>query len=107
MSRPVITDQVDVRFSIGAGLLLLLTGFVVALPLAGFDGFTLLLVATALLATALDRRHALMLATAGWAFATGFAVNTLGVLTTRPADLLRLAVFLFAARLAAGRSGPL
>ena len=33
------------------------------------------------------------LGVAGWAFATGFAVNTLGVLTLAPLDLLRLAVF--------------
>ena len=54
-------------------------------------------VATLLLSAWLDRPHALGSGVAGWAFATGFAVNTLGVLTLAPFDLLRMAVFVVAA----------
>ena len=91
-----MTDQVGVRFGISAGLLFALTGLVVAGGLPGGYGVGLLLVATALLAAALDAPHALLLGLSGWAFATGFAVNTLGVLTVQPADLLRLAGFVAA-----------
>jgi hypothetical protein len=45
----------------------------------------------------LDGPHALLLGLSGWAFATGFAVNTLGLLTLGPHDLLRLTVFVVAA----------
>ena len=59
----------------------------------------LLLVATVLLASAARTGHARsLLGLAGWAFATGFAVNTLGVLTLAPSDLLRLAVFVAGGR---------
>jgi hypothetical protein len=92
-----MSDQVGVRFGIAEGLLFVLTGLVVAGGLPGVYGVTMLLVATIVLAPALDGRHALLLGLSGWAFATGFAVNTLGVLTTRPADLLRLLVFVLAA----------
>src|SRR4051812_38922132 len=103
MAQPVITDQVGVRFGIGTGVLFVLTGAVEAGGLRGAPGVVLLLVATSVLATALDEPHSLLLGLAGWAFATGFAVNTLGVLTTAPGDLLRLAVFM----VAAGGSGLL
>jgi hypothetical protein len=97
MAQPVITDQVGVRLGIGSGVLFGLTGVVVAGGLRGATGVALLLLATAGLATVLDGPHALLLGLAGWAFATGFAVNALGVLTCAPQDLLRLGLFVIAA----------
>jgi hypothetical protein len=97
MAQPVITDQVGVRLGIGSGVLFGLTGVVVAGGLHGATGVSLLLLATAGLATVLDGPHALLLGLAGWAFATGFAVNTLGELTATPLDLLRLVGFVVAA----------
>jgi hypothetical protein len=105
MAEPVMSDQVGVRFGISEGLLFTLTGFVVADGLSGAYGVAMLLAATTLLSPVLDGRHALLLGVSGWAFATGFAVNTLGALTMRPNDLLRLAVFLIAAAAAALRQG--
>ena len=106
MTQPVVTDQVGVRFGIGAGLLFLLTGIVVAGGLPGACGVGLLLVATTVLAAPLDGPHALLLGLAGWAFATGFSVNTLGVLTLEPIDQLRLAVFVVAAAVPGWFGGP-
>jgi hypothetical protein len=97
MAEPVITDQVGVRFGIGSAVLFVLTGAIVAAGLRGVPAVAVLFAATTLLAVALDAPHAVLLGLAGWAFATGFAVNTLGVLTAAPSDLLRLAVFVAAA----------
>jgi hypothetical protein len=97
MAAQVMTDEVGVRFGIGKGVLFGLTGVVVAGRLTGVYGVGLLLVATAVLAVALDRRHALGLGLAGWAFATGFTIHALCVLTFAPHDLLRLAVFVLLA----------
>jgi hypothetical protein len=102
MAAQVMTDQVGVRFGIGNGVLCLVTGVLVASRLTGAYGVVLLLVATAALAVVLDRRHALGLGLAGWAFATGFAIHTLGVLTFAPHDLLRLAVFVLSAAATSG-----
>lgn len=100
-----MTDQVGVRFGIAAGLLFALTGLLVVGGLPGAYGVGLLLAATTLLAAAMDVPHALLLGLSGWAFATGFAVNTLGVLTLGPLDLLRLTLFVAAAAAACGRGG--
>jgi hypothetical protein len=97
MAHHVMTDQVGVRFGIGNGVLFVLAGAVVAGGWTGPSGVALLLVATAVLAAALDQPHALGLGLAGWAFATGFAVHSLGVLTFAPWDLLRLTVFVLTA----------
>jgi preprotein translocase subunit SecY len=97
VAAQTMIDEVGVRFGIGNGVLLLLTAVVVAARLTGAYGVGLLLLATAVLAAALDRRHALGLGLAGWAFATGFAIHTLGVLTFAPHDLLLLAVFMLTA----------
>jgi hypothetical protein len=97
MAEQLMTDEVGVRFGIGAGVLFVLTDVEVVGRLPGEYGVALLLVATTVLAAVLDGPHALLLGLAGWAFATGFAVNTLGVLAFAPADLLRLAVFVAAA----------
>jgi hypothetical protein len=106
MAQHLMTDEVGVRFGIGGGALFVLTGVVVAGRLPGEYGVGLLLVATAVLAAPLDGPHALVLGVAGWAFATGFAVNTLGVLTVAPPDLLRLAVFVVVATLTRRLGGP-
>ena len=106
MAAQVMTDQVGVRFGIGNGVLFLLTGASVASGMPGAYGVGLLLVATAVLAGALDRLHAFGLGLAGWAFATGFAIHTLGVLTFAPHDLLRLAVFVLTATATSGARVP-
>lgn len=89
-----MTDEVGVRLGIATGLQVCLTCFADALHVPGPVGVAVLLVATLLLASTLDGPHALVLGAAGWAFATGFLVHTLGLLTTGPGDLLRLATFL-------------
>lgn len=99
-----MTDQVGVRFGAGSGVLFVLTDVVVVGRLPGMYGLALLLVATAVLAAALYGPYALLLGLAGWAFATGFAVHTVGVLTLAPSDLLRLVVFVVAAAVT-GRLG--
>jgi len=106
MAQQVMTDQVGVRFGVGSGVLFLLTWVTVAGRLPGACGVGLLLVATAVLAAALDRPHAAGLGLAGWAFATGFAVHTLGVLTFAPLDLLRLAAFVVTATLTSRLRAP-
>jgi hypothetical protein len=108
MSRYLVSDEVGVRFGLGGGVLFLLSAVVVAAGLPSGYGVGLLLVATLLLSASLDRPHALGLGLVGWAFATGFAVNSLGVLTLAPSDLLRLSGFVVAAALVGrpgGRSG--
>jgi hypothetical protein len=106
MGQAVMTDQVGVRFGLGNGVLFLLTGVTVAGRVPGPYGVGLLLVATAVLAVVLDLPHALGLGVAGWAFATGFAVHTLGVLTFTPPDLLRLVVFVLTAASASRLPDP-
>lgn len=66
----------------------------VALPLPGWYGVAALLLLTMAWCVVLPRRLAAALALAGWAWATGFAVNELGQLTFAPMDLLRLATYL-------------
>ncbi|GAA1164542.1 hypothetical protein [Nocardioides aquiterrae] len=106
MAQHVMTDQVGVRFGIACGALFLLTAGVVSAPLSGGYGVAALLLVTGLLATTLDRSHALGLGLAGWAFATGFAVHALGVLTFAPSDLARLGAFVLLAVLTSrGRAG--
>jgi hypothetical protein len=97
MAEHLLTDESGVRFAVGGGVLFLVTDVVVVGRLPTMYGVTLLLVATGVLAAALDGPHALLLGLAGWAFATGFAVNSLGALTLTPSDLLRLTVFLVVA----------
>ena len=99
MGQHRASDQVGVRFGLGSGVLFVLSGVIVAGRLPAAYGVGLLLLATLLLCARLDVPHALGLGVAAWAFATGFAVNTLGVLTTAPPDLLRLGVFVLAAGL--------
>jgi hypothetical protein len=86
-------------------VLFLLSGVIVAGGLPSEYGVGLLLVATLLLCVWLDGPHAFGLGVAGWAFATGFAVNTLGVLTMAPLDLLRLSGFVLAAAVSSRLGG--
>jgi hypothetical protein len=106
MTKDLMSDEVGVRFGLGGGVLFLLSGVVVAGRLPSAYGVGLLLVATLLLCAWLDGPHAFGLGVAGWAFATGFAVNTLGVLTMAPFDLLRLVVFVLAATVSSRLGGP-
>jgi len=77
--------------------LFVLTGALVAGGLSGGYGVAVLLAATTVLAVSMDAPHAVVLGLAGWAFATGFEINTLGVLTLAPTDLFRLGIFVVAA----------
>jgi hypothetical protein len=97
MTERVMSDEAGVRFGMGGGVLFLLTDVLVVGRLPGEYGVAALLLASTLFAAALNRPYALLLGLAGWAFATGFEVNTLGVLTLAPPDLLRLGVFVVAA----------
>ncbi|MGY2704338.1 hypothetical protein [Nocardioides sp. HB32] len=106
MAQRVMTDEVGVRFGMSGGVLFALAALIVASGLRGTLGVVVLFLATTVLATAMDTRHSLLLGLAGWAFATGFAVNTSGVLTLAQLDLLRLVVFVVAA-LVTSRRGTL
>lgn len=106
MSQYLVSDEVGVRFGIGGAALFGLSAVAVAARLPSEYGVGLLLVGTLLLSAWLDRPHALGLGVAGWAFATGFAINTLGVLTTTPFDLLRLLAFILAAALSSRLGNP-
>ena len=103
MAQRALTDEVEVRCGIGAGALMVLTAALVTARPPSAAGVALFLAATVLLASLLDTPHALLLGLTGWAFATGFVVNTAGDLTFAPWDDLRLAVFLLAAAGVAGR----
>ena len=98
-------DQSGVRWGIAGGTLLLGAAVCAAAPLAGWSGVLTLLALTAGWCRALPLPQALALGVSGWAFATGFAVHGYGELTFAPGDLLRLALFLITAALAAGRAG--
>ena len=103
MAERAITDDVEVRCSLGAGALLVLTAVLdTAEPTVG-DGVALFLAATVLLSHLLDAPRALLLGLTGWALATGFVINTAGDLTLAPWDVLRLVVYLLAAAGMAGR----
>jgi hypothetical protein len=106
MIEDVMSEQAGVRFGISGGALFLLTDVLVVGRLPGEYGVALLLVASTVFAAALNRPCALLLGLAGWAFATGFEVNALGVLTLAPPDLLRLGVFVVAATATGWLGGP-
>src|SRR5512133_1744571 len=101
-----MSEDVGVRFGVGGGVLFLLSGGIVVGRVPGAYGVGLLLVATLLTCAWVDGPHAVGLGLAGWAFATGFSVNTLGVLTMAPLDLLRLVVFVLAAALSSRLGRP-
>jgi hypothetical protein len=97
MAHDVMTDQAGVRFALGNGVLFVLAGVIVAGRLPAPYGVGLFLVVTAALAVGMDGVYAVALGLSGWAFATGFAVHSLGVLTFAPSDLLRMMIFVGAA----------
>lgn len=90
------------RWGIAGGTLFAGAAACTAVPLRGWAGVVALLVLTLLWCRALPVRYAGALGLAGWAFATGFAINTAGQLTFAAADLGRLAVYAGTAVLAAG-----
>jgi hypothetical protein len=96
-----MVDEVGFRFGLGGGLVFGATGALVAGGAPPGLGVAVLLAVTTVGALVLDLRYALALGALGWAFATGFAVNSLGTLTVTGADLLRLAAFIGCAVLAA------
>lgn len=86
-NRPHPLDQVEIRFGIAGGLVVLV---LCAVRLAGLDdgyAFGLLLVTTVALSAAVNRRLAVLLGLSTWALCTGFLTNTYGVLTFSPRDL--------------------
>lgn len=95
-------DQPGVRWGIAGGTLFAAAAACAAVPLAGWAGVLTLLVVTLLWCRCLPVGYAGALGLAGWAFATGFAVNTAGQLTFSVADLGRLALYVGTAVLVAG-----
>ena len=63
-------------------------------------------VVTAVFASAVGRRGAVLLGVTGWALCTGFGVNDLGQLTLAPADLLRLSAYVACALVLGGDRFP-
>lgn len=88
------SDQAEVRFGLAGATQAVAAAVCAAVPLAGWYGVAVLLALTTAWCVVLPRRLAVVLALAGWAWATGFAVNELGRLTFAPADLGRLAAYL-------------
>lgn len=95
MAQRALLEEDGVRFGAANGVLFVLTAAAAHVPAS--YGVGLLLAATGFVAVAVDLPYALGLGLAGWAFATGFSVHTLGVLTFDPADVRRLVVFLVVA----------
>jgi hypothetical protein len=96
-NRPHPLDQVEIRFGIGAGGLVLA---VIVARLAGLDeapAAVLLLGVTAALGATVGRGLAALLGLTAWALLTGFVTHRYGVLTFAPADLLLMAVLLASA----------
>lgn len=100
--HPTVLDQPGARLGIAGGTLFVGAAACVAVPLPGWSGVVALLVLTTAWCRFLPLAHSLVLAVAGWAFATGFVVNTAGQLTFAPADLARLGLYVATAVLAAG-----
>ena len=100
--RPTVLDQPGARFGVAGGTLFVAAAICVAVPLQGWSGVAALLVLTVAWCRFLPLAHGLLLAVAGWAFATGFVINAGGQLTFAPADLARLAVYAATAFLVAG-----
>ena len=86
--RPHPLDQVEIRFGIGGGVLVLTT---VAARLAGLDeqyAALALLAVAAVLGATVGRVRAAVLGLTAWALLTGFVTHRYGVLTFAPSDLL-------------------
>jgi hypothetical protein len=103
--EPQLVDQQGVRTGLGGGILFVLTAVGVATGLPAGALIGLLLAASAVLATVVDRAPAVLLGVTGWALATGFGVNDLGRLTFAMPDLLRLAAYLLVPALLAAGEG--
>lgn len=94
--------RAEVRFGMAGGSLLVAAAVCTALPLSGWYGVVLLLAITAAWCVVLPLGLAIGVGISAWAFATGFAVNDLGLLTFAPADLLRLGLYAGVAVLVSG-----
>jgi hypothetical protein len=91
--RPHPLDQVEIRFGLAGGVLVLA---VAAARLLGLDveyAGLLLLVVCAGLAGAVGRGRAVVLGLTAWALLTGFVAHRYGELSLAPADLRLMAVF--------------
>ena len=87
-TRPHPLDQVEIRFGIGGGVLVLTT---LAARLADLDeqyAALLLLAVSAILGATVGRVRAAALGLTAWALLTGFVTNRYGALTFAPSDLL-------------------
>ncbi|GAB7005020.1 hypothetical protein JCM18899A_24930 [Nocardioides sp. AN3] len=95
-TRPHPLDQVEIRFGIGGGVLVLA---VIAARLAGLDeayAALLLLGVCAVLGGTVGRGRAAVLGLTAWALVTGFVTHRYGVLTFAPSDLLLMLVLVVA-----------
>ncbi|MDH2412974.1 hypothetical protein [Nocardioides sp. CER19] len=93
-NRPHPLDQVEFRFGIGAGGLVLA---VIVARLAGLDeahAAVLLLGVTAALGATVSRALAALLGLTAWALLTGFVTHRYGVLTFALSDLLLMTALL-------------
>src|SRR5690348_16276893 len=77
VAQHLMVDEVGFRFGLGGGLVFGATGALVAGGAPPDLGVAVLLAVTTVAAFVLDLRYALALGALGWAFATGFAVNSL------------------------------
>ena len=90
-TRPHPLDQVEIRFGIGGGVLVLTT---LATRLAGLDeqyAAVALLSVAAVLGATVGRVRAAVLGLTAWALLTGFVTHRYGTLTFAPPDLLLMA----------------
>jgi hypothetical protein len=91
-TRPHPLDQVELRFGIGGGVLVVA---VLLARLAALDeAYAALLVASvaAVLGAVVGRGRAAVLGLTAWALLTGFVTHRYGLLTFTPSDLMLLAL---------------
>lgn len=88
--EPRLRDAAGVRLGIAHALLLLAVPVVSGAGVVTADVVLVVLAGAA--CTTLPRRVSMLTGVVAWAWATGFAENSYGVLTFSPADLVRLAV---------------
>lgn len=105
MSQPTLQagllGEPQVRFALATGVQFVVIAVIVATRFVGVPGVGLELLTTVVLAIPLPARYGCALGVIGWALTTSFAVNSLGVLTFTPADMVRLTIFIAASLIAA------
>ncbi len=99
-------DETGVRWGVAGGTLFVGAAVCAVVPLSGGTGVLALLVLTMAWCRVLPRAYGVALAVAGWAFATGFAMNRYGELTFTPGDLARLLLYVGVAALVARAQCP-